>query len=228
MCGRTGSADSQRAGRYRSSVVARYTFEDIAFTNGGDFVLDPDPLDNGSNVGWDFLTTTKFSRNIRRGEMAEDGSHPDKETGSLLDYYLEALRNVYPGVPDEILLQNVADWGYTLDDNCEAIRQIIRERIKTTNPDWLPYPLTGADLEVNIGEDMNIDMLDDTKARIHRALTYDNMVEEGRLAIKYYRGGQDLVFFVIDIILGEGKFIREVVPFSFTEGPYLMMKAVGI
>ena len=208
--------------------MGRYNFEDVSLSNAGDFILDPDPLDNGSNVGWDFLLTTKFSRNVRRGEMNADGSHPNKETGSLLDFYLESLRAVYPTVPDSVLLESVADWGYTIDDNYEALRQVIRERLKTTNPDWLPYQLVGADLEVDIGEDINVKVLDDVKSRIHRALTYDNLIEDQRLAIKYYRGGQALVFYVIDVIIGEKIFVREVMPFSFTEGPYLMMKAVGI
>ena len=204
--------------------MGHYNFEDIALSEDGDLIVDNDPLDDGSNVGWDFLTTSKYARDQRRVEMGAPGSHPDQEDGTLLMFYLTALRQVYPGVSDEVLLDSVKNWSYKKEDYYEALRQVIRERVKTTNEDWRLYPSVGADLETQIGEDITFDTLENIRALIWRALTYDKMIEQERLQIRTFRGGASLVLIVVDVIINDQVTVREVIPFSFVQGPYLMMK----
>ncbi|OHD21973.1 MAG: hypothetical protein A2Y38_07505 [Spirochaetes bacterium GWB1_59_5] len=208
--------------------MGRYDFNDVALSNAGDLVIDVDPTDTGLNVGWDFMDTQKYARESRRIEMLRPGTNPDLEFGTLVQFYLEALRSVYPGVSDEILLAQIREWGYIRDDYFEGVRQTMRERLKTTNEDWRLYTTVGCDLELDVGEDITFDTLESLRNRIFLGMTYDSFIDKERLKIRYYRGGQDIVLLTVDIMLDENVFIREVVPFSFTQGPYLIMKEMGI
>jgi len=204
--------------------LGRYDYEDVGFTDQGDFVVDTDPLDSGADVGWDFLLTSKMSRNSRRLEMMVTGSHPGEEYGTLKEFYMQALREIYPGATDQDLENTMKDWGYIKQDRYEALRQIIMERIKTTNEDWQPYPTVGADLEVSIGEDITRDYLEEMRDRVVRCLLYDNLVETGDVMVRYYSGGHKIVILVVEVLVDDKNIIREVIPFSFVDGPFVLMK----
>ena len=202
-----------------------YEYEDIALTDDGDLVIDTDPLEAGVNVGWDFMTTSRVSRNRRRLKLSSVGSATVPGYGSLMEQYLEALRAAYPGETDDILRGYISDWGNRPDDNYEAIRQNIRNRIKTSNPDWEIYPTIGADLELSIGMDIDVFSCEDLRQRVFTTLTKDGMIDTSDLNVRYVRVEQDVILIVVQVTgLFGGPIITEVFPFSFIDGPIIVAK----
>jgi len=204
--------------------IGPYDHDDFAMDDLGDLVIDLDPNDDGSQVGWDFMSCSKYSRGLRRVEMDEPGTHPGDETGSLKEFYMESLREMYPDVPEARLLGSIKDWGYTLEDKYESLRQTIRERMKTTNEDWPLYPRVGADLELFIGENITTINLERIVRRIVATLTRDSLVHPSLLVVQYFRGGPNLILFGIEVEANIKLTVRKVIPFSFVDGPFLMYK----
>ena len=201
-----------------------YKHDDFGFTTEGDLILDFDPRDDGSHVGWDLKIASKVSRDERRTDLDKDGTHPNSESLSLKTFYLETLRSMYPGVPDTVLETYIQNWGYIPDDYYESLRQNIRDRCKTTNEDWRTYPQVGADLEEHIGQDINTGTVEEVRYKIFYALTRDNMIVSEHLNVTAYRGDAHTILFLIEVRVSLNMTIREVIPFSFVEGPYLMLK----
>jgi len=204
-----------------------YNHEDFAFTYDGDFVMDTDPLDNGEDVGWDIMLASKFARNRRRDDMQLAGSHPNSDVATLKQFYMETLKKMYPSLADGELEKLIETWGYMPEDRFESLKQSVRDICKTTNQDWGTYPNVGANLEEQVGDSMTMVTAEALRQKIIDALTRDGLVQSPHLLVKYFIADEKTLLFAVEVLTGVRMVIREIIPFSFVEGPYLMLKEVA-
>jgi hypothetical protein len=118
----------------------------------------------------------------------------------------------------------ITDGDITLVSGVSFVGQQIRNRLKTVNPDWF-YDKIGADLEDLFGLPDPDTACDLAKNKIEYALTYDGFLAlddlyiEARILSPHQilifvfanTGGEEPLGFEVDLGLGSGLKIREVV-----------------
>ena len=186
-----------------------YIRGDLVWDNEGDFVkeifLDP----RSQKEVWDFMMDDTYSRDLRREIMqtVQEGQ-PQSEYDQLIDSgYTES---------------DIVDWGKIPEDYYQATAQLVRDRIKTMNEDWDLYPEVGSDLEDLIGLPMTAFSAELGRDKIVRCLTYDKAIDLNDLEVLYFKGDPETILYVIQIRAQTGGVVKVIVPFSFTEGVFVL------
>ncbi len=95
----------------------------------------------------------------------------------------------------------------------EAEQTIIKNRIKTENPDWFHHANIGADLSDLIGEPNTRETAERGVGTILRSLTYANLYSEGNIDIKPLPVSDSEIVFFIRIY--DGNAVRFYIPLVF-------------
>jgi len=171
---------------------------DLAWTDDGDFVPE---FDADGNVS-DFMDTINYSIQRRRNRRVDD-----------INRELERNPSVNPDV-----VKNAIPWyNETVEDHYGSLFEIIRDRLKTNNPDWFPYLRVGADLEDFIGATTIDTVKNILQLQIMKTLVYDGLVDPGALNVYIFEDGPESVIISIKVNTSYGD-ISLTIPFSFTEG----------
>lgn len=95
----------------------------------------------------------------------------------------------------------------------ETMQQMIMNRLRTENPDWLLHDGIGADLSDLIGEGNTRETMEQGKAQIKKALLYDETLNERDFQIDGFPYDAERIMYVITLKQAGRQDIR--IPFLF-------------
>lgn len=94
----------------------------------------------------------------------------------------------------------------------QSIKQNIDKRLQTNNPDWFRHFEIGADIEDLKGEDNTKQTARIGEEKIKRALTHDNMIDEGKLNVRGVPTNSYEITFYIMVDIGINETLTVVFP----------------